>query len=78
VGYSVKARGIAKDLFETDDTSRYVIPVQGLKEEDELQKEFVRMFEHESEIREQLGKKIPDYIKLTEKYKGIINALMPE
>ncbi|MCR4990661.1 MAG: polysaccharide pyruvyl transferase family protein, partial [Lachnospiraceae bacterium] len=46
VGYSVKARGIAKDLFETDDTSRYVIPVQGLKEEDELQKEFVRMFEH--------------------------------
>ncbi len=36
VGYSVKARGIARDLFGTEDG--YVLPVQQLKESDELTK----------------------------------------
>lgn len=38
VGYSVKARGIALDLFGTEDG--YVLPVQQLKESDELTQAF--------------------------------------
>ena len=34
MGYSVKARGIAKDLLGTDEN--YVVPVQSLKSEDDL------------------------------------------
>jgi polysaccharide pyruvyl transferase WcaK-like protein len=39
VGYSIKARGIAKDLFGTDEG--YVIPVQSMKSENDLVDRFV-------------------------------------
>lgn len=60
VGYSVKARGIAKDIFGTDEN--YVIPVQKLKNKDDLLNAFYWMKNHEADIRMQLEKKIPDYI----------------
>lgn len=37
-GYSVKARGIAKDLFGSEEN--YVLPVQSLKNKDDLVKGF--------------------------------------
>lgn len=64
VGYSVKARGIARDLFGTEEN--YVLPVQELREPDQLTKAFGYIYERESEIREHLGKILPDYLKRAE------------
>lgn len=53
VGYSVKARGIARDLFGTEDG--YVLPVQQLKEGNELTRAFVSLIEREDMVRKMLG-----------------------
>lgn len=49
VGYSVKARGIAKDLFGTEEN--YVLPVQSLTEPKQLTKAFCWMAEREEQIQ---------------------------
>ena len=59
VGYSVKAAGIAKDLFGSQE--HYVLPVQSLKDPQDLVCEFQWLMEQENLIREHLQKKIPDY-----------------
>lgn len=46
VGYSIKARGIAKDLFGTDEG--YVIPVQELKHESDLKERFIWLMQQSS------------------------------
>lgn len=60
VGYSVKARGIATDLFGTDE--KYVLPVQNLKNERELTEAFCWMLDNEDKIRDHLNRFIPKYI----------------
>ena len=62
VGYSVKARGIARDLFGQEE--HYVLPVQSLRNRDDLVKEFQWLSSREKEIREKLEKKMPDYRNL--------------
>ena len=59
VGYSVKAAGIAQDLFGSQE--HYVLPVQSLKDPQDLVCEFRWLMEQENSIREHLQKKIPDY-----------------
>ena len=59
VGYSVKARGIAKDLFGTD--NNYVIPVQKLKDANDLVRAFEYIKENETSIRHQLEAVMPEY-----------------
>ena len=59
VGYSVKARGIARDLFGQEE--HYVLPVQSLRNRDDLVKEFQWLLSQEKEIREKLEKEMPDY-----------------
>ena len=59
VGYSVKARGIARDLFGTDE--KYVLPVQSLREKEELIAGFEWLRQKEEEIRRQLKKIMPEY-----------------
>ena len=58
VGYSVKSKGIAKDIFGTYD--KYVIPVQDLTEEN-LVREFKWMFNNEKRIKNHLEDFIPEY-----------------
>lgn len=53
-GYSVKARGIAKDIFGTYDN--YVCSVQDLKSETDLLNNFLFVMENEKEIKEKLQK----------------------
>lgn len=60
VGYSVKARGIAKDLFGTEEN--YVLPVQGLQEKEDLLKAYFWIAEREVQIRNHLQNIVPDYI----------------
>jgi len=58
-GYSVKARGIARDLFGTEEN--YVIPVQSFKEKEDLVKGFRWLLEREDEIRRRLAEGMPSY-----------------
>lgn len=59
VGYSVKARGIAKDLFGTDEN--YVFPVQSLKTENDLVKAFEYIKDNEMDIKQHLLSVMPEY-----------------
>ena len=59
VGYSVKARGIARDLFGREED--YVLPVQSLRNRDDLVKAFRWLMSQEKEIREKLEKEMPAY-----------------
>ena len=59
VGYSVKARGIARDLFGSEEN--YVLPVQALKEENELTQAFLWLCKNEEEIRSGLNRTMPEY-----------------
>lgn len=60
LGYSVKSRGIATDLFGTD--AHYVLPVQQLCTTDALMDAFLWMMDHEEEIRGRLKAVMPEYI----------------
>ena len=60
VGYSVKARGIARDLFGTDEG--YVLPVQSLQQEDELTRGVQWLMEREDDLRSHLNTLMPEYI----------------
>lgn len=60
-GYSVKAKGIAKDLFGTYDN--YVLPVQQLRNEEALIDAFQWMLDYEEDIRKHLQEVIPGYVK---------------
>lgn len=61
VGYSVKARGIARDLFGTD--ANYVIPVQTLKNSNDLIEAFSWLSDAEDVIRKKLMEVMPEYRK---------------
>ena len=52
VGYSVKARGIACDLFGCEDG--YVLPVQGLADKNQLLSAFITVLENENTISHML------------------------
>lgn len=60
VGYSVKAKGIAKDLFGTYEN--YVKPVQELTTSEQLKEAFHWLCDREDEIRSRLSEIMPDYI----------------
>lgn len=62
VGYSVKSRGIAQDLFGTD--KGYVLPVQELNNKEDLKVCFQRILDQEQEQRNRLTEVIPGYMKL--------------
>lgn len=59
VGYSVKSRGIARDLFGTEEN--YVLPVQDLKTEADLKSAFRWLQCQENTIRDHLAAFIPEY-----------------
>lgn len=61
VGYSVKARGIAKDIFGTDE--HYVVPVQSLQNEEDLLNQFLWLIDHEAQIKAHLADVMPNYIE---------------
>lgn len=59
IGYSVKARGIARDLFGTEE--HYVLPVQTLSDPEQMIQAFEWIREQEDEIRDRLTEIMPDY-----------------
>ncbi|MCR5742971.1 MAG: polysaccharide pyruvyl transferase family protein [Lachnospiraceae bacterium] len=60
-GYSVKAVGIAKDLFGT--TDNYVLMARDIAEGDELVRAFEWLNEHYTEVKSRLTEVMPEYVK---------------
>lgn len=73
VGYSVKARGIARDLFGTEEG--YVLPVQSLAEPDDLTKAFAVLYEKRIGIKAHLDGMMTGYISEITKAKETVEAL---
>lgn len=63
IGYSVKAKGIAKDIF--GDYKDYVLPVQDLKEKREVLNVLKKLMQNETKIREHYKIFMPKYIERT-------------
>lgn len=74
VGYSVKAKGIAKDLFGT--WENYVLPAQELYKEDALLNSFLWIEKNELVIKEKLKKKMVIYKQQKHKMKSVITELV--
>lgn len=73
VGYSVKAVGIARELFGTDEN--YVIPVQNLKTKNDLINSFCWLLKNENNIKEHLKSIMPEYKQRVLVAKEIIEKL---
>lgn len=73
VGYSVKSRGIAADLFGTDE--HYVLPVEMIKKKDDLFMAFQWLVGHEHIIREHLQSRMPRYLEQAMRAKDKISAM---
>lgn len=73
VGYSVKALGIAKDLFGTD--KGYVFPVQSLRDKNDLTNQFKEFSIRHKDMKQHLVKFIPEYkaaiLKAAEEIKNL-------
>lgn len=61
LGYSVKSRGIARDIFGTEEN--YVLPVQGLKSDDSVVDAYQWLEDHCVEIQNHLKQIMPQYIE---------------
>lgn len=59
LGYSVKSKGIARDIFGTEE--HYVLPVQELRNPDELANGFDWLSANETTVRDHLIKTMPEY-----------------
>jgi len=76
VGYSVKSRGIARDLFGTEEN--YVLPVQNLRVTDDLVNTFCWLMRNETMIRDILAKKMPQYIEMAKSGASELNRLIKQ
>ena len=74
LGYSVKSKGIAKDLFGTEE--KYVLPVKDFENVDDLAQGFWWLMEHEDSIRSHLQLVMPDYINRAYLGKGAVDELL--
>ena len=74
LGYSVKSRGIARDLFGTE--KGYVLPVQALKSGHDLAEAFRRLAQQEHEIRTALEEVMPRYRQRAEAGASELNKLV--
>ncbi len=73
VGYSVKAKGIARDLFGTEEG--YVLPVQGLYQSEQLMRAFQSLYANRRMIANELCKKMPVYLSDASRTGKAINQL---
>lgn len=73
LGYSVKSRGIAKDLF--GDYQNYVLPVQDMNDSSELLNSFKWIMKHENDIKNHLKEVMPDYVSKAYLAKDAIEKL---
>ncbi len=70
IGYSVKSKGIARDLFGCD--KNFVLPIEEIKESTSLKNEFNELLLNKTIIRDKLLKIMPEYISKTERLKDVV------
>lgn len=73
VGYSTKAKGIAKDIF--GDNNNYIIPVQSLKNKHHITNLFIDLMDNEKMILEYYKKNMPTYISRTWKAADLLKEI---
>lgn len=73
VGYSTKSKGIARDLFGSEEN--YVVDIKNMKSTNDLKDAFRWIMEQEGNIKEKLAEKIPECIKSSYKAGETIKAL---
>ncbi len=73
LGYSVKSRGIARDLFGTEDG--YVVAVQSLSAPMQLTETYCQLADHTPAIHDRLMKALPQYITRNAAASAIANLL---
>ncbi len=73
LGYSQKARGIAKDLFGSEE--HYVLPVQKIQNKTALTREVKWLMDNETNIRNHLQDIMPGYIKQSYMEKEVLESL---
>ena len=79
IGYSVKSRGIATDLFETEEN--YVVPIQTIKSDRELISAFDWLEANANTIKQHLQSVIPAYqekARMGKAYLDILINIFPE
>ena len=76
VGYSIKSKGIAKDIFGTYDN--YVVPVQNMKHKNELVSSFKYLINNEESIKNELKVSIPKMKEMAESSKKLLVQLIGE
>lgn len=74
IGYSVKAIGIARDIFGTEEN--YVLPTQNITSENEMVDSFKWLSDNEYSIRNYLQSFMPSYISRTKGIKSEIYKLI--
>lgn len=73
IGYSIKSRGIAKDIFGTSEN--YVKPVQDLKNPNDLIKSFQWILNRENKIKTHLSTFMPNYKNRISEIRDIVMSL---
>lgn len=74
VGYSMKSRGIALDLFGT--TDHYVVNAWDMEDRDALLKAFIWQFRHRDEVKAHLEAIMPEYIENSRKAADELKKLL--
>ena len=74
MGYSVKARGIARDIFGTEE--HYVLPVQSLLQPDDLTQDFCWLMQHEEKIKAHYSDMMDVYVNQVSKMKDKLYSLL--
>ena len=70
LGYSIKSKGIAKDIFGTYEN--YVLPVSEMESNDYLVEGFKWLYNNQKEIKNILEKKMPEYLEKCKKFNEIL------
>lgn len=76
LGYSVKSKGIAKDIFGTYE--KFVLPVIEMKSENDLVDGFKWLYNNRKEIRNKLENIMPKYIENVKDTTKMINYFLGE
>ena len=74
LGYSVKARGIARDIFGIEEG--YVIPVQNVMSNMAVLHSFINLFKNEKIIQSNLKQKMTNYSKKCFAMKEVVNSIL--
>ncbi len=75
-GYSVKSRGIARDIFGTEEN--YVVSVRNMQDSQELTNAFRWIMDNEASIRQHLNAFMPQYIEQAYRAGQEIMELLPQ